>query len=263
MFPIAHAWLLEKLVPQPAPAHYLGCVWPDMLFSSPLSHTQSHRGGDALAAYARSLPSSLEGDEFRAFVAGVLTHGTEPHGFDWYSDEEYGGRPPAERGYAFQHAKPLASEAALACGLPQEQGWWKAHNLVEMAFESPLYHAQPHLGDRLAATCADETLHARIAALLAGHFAQSADSLALPMRRFAGVVELRPATVEQLARIYAVQVRLKHNGAVADVAALARLIERAQEDISSDRDAFLATGVAKVGTMLREVDPNPPAPKPR
>jgi hypothetical protein len=253
MFPIAHAWLLERLVNQPQPAHYLGCIWPDMLFSSPLSHTQSHREGAALATYARSLPPSTENDEFRAFVVGVLTHGAEPHGFDWYSDEEYGGRPREERGYAFQRARPFASEAAQACGLPEEQGWWKAHNLVEMAFETPLYSAQPHLGDQLAAACADEALHTRIAAHLASQYQLTAESLALPMHRFAGVVKLHPATVEQLARIYAVQVRLKHDGAVADVEALARLIARAQAEIAADRDIYLATCVTKVGEMLREM----------
>jgi len=123
MFPIAHAWLLERLVDEPQPVDYLGCVWPDMLFSSPLSHTQSHREGAALAAYARSLPPDEDGETFRSFVIGVLTHGAEPHGFDWYSDEEYGGRPREERGYAFQHARSFASEAARACGLPEEQGW--------------------------------------------------------------------------------------------------------------------------------------------
>jgi hypothetical protein len=74
------------------------------------------------------------------------------------------------------------------------------------------------------------------------------------MRCFAEVVELHPATVEQLARVYAVQVRLKHDGAVADLAALARLIERAQANIYSDRDAFVAICVTNVGEMLREVD---------
>ncbi len=253
MFPIAHAWLLEQLVDRPHPAHYLGCVWPDMLFSSPLSHTQSHRDGAALAAYAHSLPPSVEVDEFRAFVVGVLTHEAEPHGFDWYSDEEYGGKPREDRGYAFQHAKPFASETARACGLPEEQGWWKAHNLVEMAFEPQLYAEQPHLGDRLAAACADETLHTRIASHLANHYQMTSDSLALPMRRFAELVELHPATVEQLARIYALQVRLKHDGAVANVEALADLIARAQTEIAADRDTYLTTCVTKVGEMLREM----------
>ena len=97
MFPLAHAWLLARVVPKPTPAHYLGCVWPDMLFDSPLSHPQSHRSGAALAAYAQSLADAEDAATLRAFVTGVLTHGSEPHGFDWYSDEEYGAADPLSR----------------------------------------------------------------------------------------------------------------------------------------------------------------------
>ena len=158
MFPLAHAWLIHRLVPAPTSAHYLGCVWPDMLFASPLSHTESHRSGARLADAANTLPDGQARDEFHAFVAGALSHGTDPHGFDWYSDEEYGGRPASARGYAFQQAVALAEDAARACDVSEHQGWWKAHNLIEMAFEQSLYLAAPHLGASLAAACADEAL---------------------------------------------------------------------------------------------------------
>ena len=168
MFPLAHAWLIHRLVPAPTSAHFLGCVWPDMLFASPLSHTESHRSGARLADAANTLPDGPARDEFRAFVAGALSHGTDPHGFDWYSDEEYGGLPASARGYAFQQAVALAEDAARACDVPEHQGWWKAHNLVEMAFEQSLYLAAPHLGASLAAACADEALCNRVAGVLAG-----------------------------------------------------------------------------------------------
>jgi hypothetical protein len=249
MFPIAHSWLLERLLPDPSPAHYLGCVWPDMLFGSPLSHQQSHRSGAALTALARELSAEEDGAEFRAFIAGVLSHGTEPHGFDWYSDEQWGDQPPEERGYAFQRGRGLADDAARACGLPPEQGWWKAHNLIEMAFEVPLYSAHPHLGERLAAACADRALAARMADPLARHFAVDAGALAEAMARFPGVVELHPTDSAALARVYALQVRLKHQ-TEADVPAITELIERADELVAFDGKEYLATCVSRVGAML-------------
>ncbi len=240
MFPIAHAWLVERLISVPISAHYLGCVWPDMLFGSPLSHAQSHRSGALLAAYTRTLDDSPDARMFRAFVAGVLTHGSEPHGFDWYSDEQYNAAPE-KRGYAFQHGLAIAGETARACGIAPEQGWWKAHNLVEIAFERPLYLAQPSLGDRLAGACADDSLHASSATVLSRIFHSPAEELAAAMRRYTEVVEVRPATVEAEAEIYAVQVRLKHDGAQPDVPALAALIERAEQDIAADKQDYLAT----------------------
>lgn len=256
MFPLAHAWLIQRLIPAPTPAHYLGCVWPDMLFGSPLTHTQSHRSGTRLAEAVTALPHGPTRDEFQAFVIGALSHGTAPHGFDWYSDEAYGDGPESERGYAFQQAVPLAKDAARACDIAPEQGWWKAHNLVEMAFEQPIYLAAPHLGQSLAAACADEALCSSIADILAGIFGQPAATLAEAMGRYPSVVTFTPATVRDLAEVYAVQVRIKHAGSNPDVAALEALIQRAGELIAPTRDAYLSTCVDGVGVMLGETLPD-------
>jgi hypothetical protein len=252
MFPLAHAWLIEQCVPGPTPAHYLGCVWPDMLYGSPLTHQQTHRGGAALAVYASSLAPGAETQEFRQFTIGALSHGVEPHGFDWYSDEEYGGLPSDERGYAFQRGRPLADRAAVACGVDAGYGWWKAHNLVEMTFEKRLYTRHVHLGERIAAACADAALIERISALLAKHFGQPAEALALPVAYFPQVVELRPATVEALAQIYATQTRLRHPGAQPDAAALADLIDEAETLVAPDADDYLRTCAGQVGAMLSQ-----------
>jgi hypothetical protein len=250
MFPIAHAWMIEQCVPEPTPASYLGCVWPDMLYGSPLTHEQTHREGAALAAYAASLPSGHEADEFRQFVQGALSHGVEPHGFDWYSDEEYGGLPASERGYAFQRGRQLAERAATACGVAPSEGWWKAHNLIEMAFERRAFSERPERGERIAATCADAALVERVSARLAEHFGQPAEALAKPIRRFPHVVELRPVTVASLARTYAMQVPLRHPGAEPDEAAIARLIAEAEAIVAPDSDEFLRFCSAQVRAML-------------
>jgi hypothetical protein len=251
MFPIAHAWLLTRVIPDASPAHFLGCVWPDMLFESPLSHPQSHRSGARLAEFAAALPAASDRELVRAFVAGVLTHGSEPRGFDWFSDEEWGGRPLEEKGYAFQHGRQISARSAEACGVPPEQGWWKAHNIVEIAFERTLYTADPALGSQLQAVCADGALIARIAVALSSFYGTPMDHLAHPMRRFQDVVQLHPADAAASARTYALQVRLKHPGAAPDDGAIAALIEDTERIIASDRDAYLAECVERVGEMLR------------
>src|SRR6476660_5968914 len=238
MFPLAHAWMIEQCVPDLTLAHYLGCVWPDMLYGSPLSHQQTHRGGVALVAYAADLPPGDAADEFRQFVQGALSHGVEPRGFDWYSDEEYGGLPASERGYAFQRGRPLAERAAVACGVAPDQGWWKAHNLIEMAFERGLYAERPERGERIAAACANTALVERISFHLAEHFDQPASLIAAPVTYFPQVVELRPTTIESLARTYAMQTRLRHPGAQPDEAALANLIAEAEVIVAPDADEF-------------------------
>ncbi len=253
MFPIAHAWLLTRLVPEPPLAGYLGCIWPDMLFESPMTHKESHHEGLRLVEHLRAMAPGAARDEFRAFVVGALSHGSEPHGFDWLSDESWGGRPLAEKGYAFQRGRVIASAAARACGVAEEQGLWKAHNFVEMAFERTLYDANPALGDSLAAACTDDALTRRIGAVLADIFPYAADALVSPMRLFPEVAALRPADHGIQAEFYAMQVRLKHLGSQPDVVAIATLIGSAEEIVAGDRDAYLATAEREVGAMLRAV----------
>jgi hypothetical protein len=250
MFPIAHAWMIEQCTSSPKPAHYLGCVWPDMLYGSPLTHRQTHREGAALAAYAQSLAPSEEADEFRRFAQGALSHGVEPHGFDWYSDEVYGGRPASERGYAFQRGRPLAQRAAAACGVAPDQGWWKAHNLIEMAFERRLYAERPERGERITAACADTALIDRISARLVEYFGQPAEALAEPIQRFPQIVELRPTSVASLARAYATQTRLRHPGAPPDEAAIGDLIAEAEAIVAPNAGEFLRVSSTQVRAML-------------
>lgn len=255
VFPIAHVWLLERLLPDLTPAHCLGCVWPDMLFGSPLSHFDSHQRGDQLLAFARAQQSAgaTGAAEFSSFVAGALTHGSVPHGFDWYSDERYGDAPESAKGYAFQRGRPLAAATAAACHLPPQYGAWKAHNVVEMACDLALYAADHGLGDRFATVLANQGLITRIAAPLAEFFDQPAALLAASMSNF-GEWWTRPESPAVMAHVYARQVRAKHGVADPDEHALAALIERAGMLVAPDRDAFLDYCVAQVGQMLRALD---------
>lgn len=246
MFPIAHLWLLERVVSEVTAAHRIGAVWPDMLFGAPLTHGESHQRGAELLAFARG-----HGDdrEFAAFVTGVITHGSDPHGFDWYSDECYGGAPLAEKGYAFQRGRPLAPAVAAACGLPPVDGPWKAHNIVEMAFEPALHAAEPSLADGFAAACADRALVKRIAARLAAFYHRPAHRLAGAILGFAAWW-VAPTSEDALAGVYARQVRLKHAGASPDPAAIGQLIGEAGAIIAGDRDVYLTGCVAAVGELL-------------
>lgn len=254
MFPIAHLWLLERVVNSPTPAHYLGCVWPDMLFGSPLSHADSHQRGAELLAFARERRTrgASGAKEFEAFIVGALTHGSQPHGFDWYSDEAWGDAPAAAKGYAFQRGLPLAGATAAACGLPPEYGAWKAHNIVEMAFEVPLYRDDPILGERFIAASGDGALVERIAAALGAFYSKPVAHVVTPITTFARYWR-PPASIDALAQLYALQTRAKHQVGNPDAAAIASLIEHAGELVASDRAAYLDTCVNGVRAVLRDL----------
>jgi hypothetical protein len=255
VFPIAHCWLLETLIPAPLPAHRLGAVWPDMLLESPISHADSHQRGRELLTFARTRVAAGEpgAREFAAFVVGALTHGSAPQGFDWYSDESYDEPRPDGRGYAFQRAAPLADETAAACHLPAELGLWKAHNVIEMGCDQRIYATDPALGERFLSALGDADLVARIARHLAAFFGKPAGRLAASIGGFA-TWWAPPETSAVQARIYARQVELKHHVTNPDVPALETLIERAVVLIAPDAARFQARCVEWVREMLASLE---------
>jgi hypothetical protein len=225
-----------------------------MLLESPITHTDSHRRGLELLAFARArVAASAPGaHEFAAFVVGALTHGSAPHGFDWYSDEAYDDPLPDGRGYAFQRAAPLAAETAAACRLPPDLGLWKAHNIIEMACDQRIYAADKTVGERLLVALGDARLVERVAGHLAAFYEKPAARLAASIGNFATWWAL-PETTALQARIYAHQVEVKHHVANVDQAALARLIERAEALVAPDRAKFQARCVAWVRKLLSDL----------
>jgi hypothetical protein len=243
MFPIAHAYLMTQLFPAPTPAHFLGCVWPDMLFTGPLTHTQTHKQGRELLAFVRR-----DSPELLPFCRAALTHMAEPHGFDWFSDEHYD--PGAAKGYAFERARPFVAEVVRAARVKPEDGLWKAHNFVEMSFELALGQQYPELGRAVAAACAKVDLVAAVTAPLARHFNQPQVALAANIGRFPTTVALDRPTSLDLATAYAIQLNLKHSITDPDIPALADIIDRVWAAIAPDRDQFLATCVREVAAVL-------------
>lgn len=243
MFPIAHAYLLERLVAERGAADYLGCVWPDMLFSGPLTHAQTHRQGRELLAFALG-----EGPVFQTFVRAALTHMAEPHGFDWYSDEQYD--PGAAKGYAFERARPFVDDVVRAARVEPAIGLWKAHNFVEMSFEQALGRRYPHLGRAVGAACADRELAALVTEPLARFFNQPQAALARNISAFPNTVALASPTSWDLAAAYSWQLRAKHGVETADIPAMAAIIDRVWVAIAPDRERFLDDCVARVADML-------------
>ncbi len=243
MFAIAHAYLMEQLFTQPQPMCYLGCVWPDMLFNGPLLHKQTHKEGAQFLAFIQ-----LNAPDLIPFALAVITHGSEPHGFDWFSDEAYD--PGAEKGYAFERIRPFVQEVLAVTHAPPEMGLWKGHNFVEMTFEAQLSQQYPHLGLAVASACRSPELVNRVAEVAAAYFQQPAADLAQNITRFPDTVSLNQPTYASLAEKYAAQLELKHGITDADIPGMAALLQTVSEAIAADRDIFLQTSISEVGAMI-------------
>lgn len=244
MFPLTHAYAIGRLVPASGPLHLLGAIFPDAILTWGLPWERTHRAGAALYAFLdEHYPTG------RPFAVGVISHGSVPPGLDYYGDEKYG---PFERGYAFEEARPYASRAAEICDLPEEMGWWKAHNFVEMALEWLLAQREPTLGAKVREVLEHPAGLEELVPYLEAFFGRGRVGLRESLPGMLPFLALEPITPETLAERYERQVRLKHGVEAIHTAQAAALIEEIATAIQPRCWDFLEDVLGKIGEMLRQ-----------
>jgi hypothetical protein len=243
LFPIVHAYAIQRLVGRAGPLHLLGAIFPDAVLVNGLDWGQAHQSGGALYAYLQEhAPAGLP------FALGVISHGIVPAGLDYYGDRQYG---PCEHGYAFEEARPYADRVAAICHLPPEMGWWKAHNFVEMALEWLVARRHPALGGQLQQALVQAPDLAGLSPHLAAFFDRPGLDLmgSFPaMVPFLSLEDIAPAS---LAERYQRQVQLKHGVEAIEVAQAAALLEEVAAAIQPRCWEFLDDALGRIEGMIR------------
>ncbi len=139
MYPQTHIYFAEKVLARENDSVALGSVFPDMIIGRYFNHLKAHSRGAEIYRYLRN------NGAFSDFRDGVVTHGFDPKGLDYYGDEKY---LDYERGYCFERGRPFVLATVMACNIPYEMGWWKAHNIIEMGVEL-LVGLSGHYGEKI------------------------------------------------------------------------------------------------------------------
>jgi len=245
MFPQTHLYFAARMLSRMSDAIALGSVFPDMVITPEVTWNDTHCRGAELYRYLGS------DRQLRDFSLAAVTHGASPAGLDFYGDKSY---PPYNHGFCFEKARPLVDKTIAACRVPDELGWWKAHNILEMGIELS-FAAQGRWGGFLRQALTNDELIGRLAERLAGFLPLPAGEFVRRMHQYPGLVELNAATAESLAGKYAVQMRAKH-GAEIDIPAVAGLIELARESVAPDLEGFFRFTEQRVAAVLRELSPD-------
>lgn len=138
MFPLTHLYTAKAILGYENAMTALGAMFPDFGSALGAGRNLCHEMGIDMFHYAQEHDKS-----HLDFALGVLTHGTALPGIDWYADEEYHGVRP---GFCFQLGEMIADDVAEACNLPPNMAVWKAHNVIEMAFDVITERKNPHIG---------------------------------------------------------------------------------------------------------------------
>lgn len=137
MFPLTHIALARQVLAKENRQTVLGSVFPDFAVYLKVGRNMAHEMGPDFFDFCRRYhPGHID------FALGVLTHGTNLPGLDFYADEGYGGK---DVGYCFQRGAAIAERVQSVCCLPEDMALWKAHNFIEMSFEVLTAQKSPDL----------------------------------------------------------------------------------------------------------------------
>ncbi|MHB8985812.1 MAG: hypothetical protein ACYC38_07710 [Eubacteriales bacterium] len=227
MYPQTHIYFAEKVLARENDSVALGSIFPDMIIGRYFNHLKAHSRGAEIYRYLRN------NGAFSDFRDGVVTHGFDPKGLDYYGDEKY---LDYERGYCFERGRPFVLATVMACNIPYEMGWWKAHNIIEMGVEL-LVSLSGRYGEKIKSALTDRELIEEVDELVHCLWRDADMQFIKRAERFANFVEVGKASATSLAEKYRVQMRAKHSVEI-DVRAVAALIDRAAEYVSADIHLF-------------------------
>ncbi len=211
-------------------AAILGSIFPDLLLLSGLDWETSHSLGEKIWHHLHK-----GGEERVLFSLGVISHGIEPRGLDYYSDEKFG---TFEKGYCFEKARPLVDAVVEACNLSLNDGWWKAHNFIEMGVELYLNRRRPELISKLRRAFSNTGLITSLILDLSPVLKIEKAPLEKSFEKFKQFAEDEPVDARALAIRFQRQIYIRHNIESINISQSRAIIEKGEKIIIPDIEAF-------------------------
>lgn len=227
MFPLVHYFVNRQIYVSVPPLMALGAIFPDLAAGAGLNRDRAHEMGADFYGWCRSnAPEGLP------LAIGVASHGINPQGVDYYSDEFW---PGSQKGWCFLQGEPYMPQVAAATRLPEDLIWWKAHNFVEMSYELVTDLDHPELKQELLAALRDHAAQQKAAMLLAAYTGGNPELIIGMFNHAPNIFALTEVSASQLAFKQDISYKLRHNVTNADTAAMAGLIEQMSREL---RDGY-------------------------
>lgn len=240
MFPLTHVYLAQKIFPTASDSLVLGSIFPDTTIGNSLTYDQTHRRGREIYQHIQ-----MKKPDFLPFARGILTHGVDPQGLDFFGDEKYHG---CEKGYCFEKARAIIRPTIEACNLPARFGWWKAHNFIEMAIELDIAARYPAAHQALSKAYDNSQLIADVGELMADFFYETPDGIIRGIKHFRSYVLEEGVSAGNLAINYNKQMFRRHSISI-NVDKVEELIARARDLVKDDYQQFLDYCVKQVAKI--------------
>lgn len=232
MYPLAHLYFAEKVLGRLSEELILGSIFPDVAFFSGFDWHESHSLGQKLRqGFSRDEKGMV------LFCQGVISHGINPCGLDYYSDQQYGDY---EKGYCYEKARPLINSVVEACNLATGDGWWKAHNFVEMGVELYVFEKRPGLLLRLHQALSHTAIIGDICSKIAPFLGKEQHLLEKGYHFFKEFIERGPMDARSLALRYQEHIFIRHQIESVNIVQCEDIIEQGRQLILSDIEIFFS-----------------------
>lgn len=242
MFPIVHHRINKLIFNQTSPLLILGALFPDMASTSGYNRNEAHIMGEVFASWCKlNAPWSMD------LAKGIISHGCNPFGVDYYSDEFW---PGGEKGWCFQQGVPWMNEVASVTHLPENLIWWKAHNFVEMSLELLMIEEDPKLNSDILTAIDDQSAVKEVSQLLTAYAGLDQSKIAYAFNIVPEVFALAEVTPEILASKQGRAFRLRHQVYDYDQEQMAELLRSMSNALKKTADPFLKQVEKLVGEIL-------------
>ena len=230
MYPLAHLYFAEKALQEFNEETILGSIFPDIAFFSGFDWHYSHSLGQDLWHDINRSDGGMVN-----FCRGVISHGIVPQGLDYYSDQQY---RDYEKGYCYEKARPLIDGVVEACNISAGDGWWKAHNFIEMGVELYVFEKRPELLRNLQEALSRPTLIGEICSKIAPSIGKERHLLERGYQFFKEFIERGPMDARSLALRYQEHIFQRYSISSVDLIQCEDIIERSKDIIIPDIHTF-------------------------
>ncbi|MGI6679528.1 MAG: hypothetical protein ACOX2Q_10935 [Dehalobacterium sp.] len=222
----------------------LGSVFPDLANVIGLHRDETHEMGLDFYRFCRTYYR-----EHLDFARGIISHGANPQGVDFYADQSFDGQ---NQGYCFQRGSLIVDQVIKTCGIPPQMGLWKAHNFIEMAYDLITAERYSYLLKEFQEELADEGAIEDYSQILGQYFQIEASKIKGAFQKMPEFFCLDDVTPIHLTKKYAVQLQKRHGVVKSDPWAMSEVLEEALQLIEDEFTPFMEGVYERLALLLAQ-----------
>lgn len=244
MFPLVHYFVNRQIYGSVPTLMALGGIFPDLAAGAGLDRNKAHEMGEDFHAWCqKNAPEGIP------LAIGIASHGINPCGVDYFSDEFW---PGYKKGWCFLQGEPYMELVAAATHLPENLIWWKAHNFVEMSYELITDSDHPNIKDELLSALHDTEAQKTAAQILSAYSGVAAEPIVDTFCNAPNIFAIEDISAAKLAFKQDLSYKIRHNITDADTEAMAELITKMSQKLRSGYYPFLKDVISFTAQALSD-----------